>query len=81
MNCSLLWYVLLLFLPLLSSCYSFDYRTYSGVITQFVNDIQIVGAMTALQSVYPELVEVTSVQKEFNYSSKIKCGGSGVNQC
>lgn len=50
------------------------------MIIQFVNDIQIVGAMVALQSVYPELVEVTSVQKEFNYSSTIKCGGSGVYQ-
>ena len=39
MNCSVLLCVLLLFLPLLSYCYSFDYRTYSGVRNGIQDDM------------------------------------------
>ena len=68
------WCLLICLFAFPSSCYPFDYRTYAGVISRWCNNIQIVESMISLQALYPELVELSSIQKDFNLTSKLRCG-------
>ena len=58
------WCLLICLFAFPSSCYPFDYRTYAGIVE----------SMISLQALYPELVELSSTQKDFNLTSKLRCG-------